>query len=86
MAGAESLIKAFAAGLVEALLHSDAAPAEKQARPKVAKVNDVEAAVRKYLDEKLSESEPEQQDLFPPQTVDLGEQIARRVEEARVAR
>lgn len=82
MSNPESLVKAFAAGMIEALLAAGEKP--KKEKPVVAKVDDIKEAVREYLD-KLAQQEEgaTQEPLFPQAEVDMGEAIYNRVQEAR---
>lgn len=83
MASPESLVKALAHGLIEALLANGQEKAKKE-RPIVAKTEEINAAVRAYLDNLAAqETPPEQQDLFHQPEVDLSDAIYDRVQEAR---
>lgn len=81
MANPESLVKAFAYGMIEALLATD--EKAKKERPVVVKTDAVKAAVREYLDTLAQQDEPQQQDFFPQPHVDLGDAVYDRVQEAR---
>lgn len=67
-------IRAFARGMMEALIEKEDAP--KQPRVNVAKTDDIEAAVKKYLDEALygghvpdaePEAPPDAHEYIPPE-------------------
>lgn len=84
MATSESIVKAFAHGMIEALLASEPKEKAKKERPIVVQTDAINAAVRQYLDALAAqETQPEQQDLFAPQHVERGEEIYDRVQEAR---
>lgn len=80
----ESLVKAFAAGMIEAMLGTEEKPKGKKEKPTVVPVETVNAAVRQYLDGLAAQEQaPVQEDLFAPRSVDMGDAIYDRVQEAR---
>lgn len=73
MATPESIATAFAKGMMEAMLAQP--EVKKEPKHKVVKTDDVQQAVAKYLDQKLAQAEPVQEDLFHTPVVDLGEDV-----------
>lgn len=83
MATPESLVKALAEGLISGLLSTNEKPAKVKST--VVKTDDVQKAVREYVDQLMAQAEapPQQEELFPTGGIDIGENILRRVEQAR---